>query len=80
MGFYLQVEVDSTLPPEEFRQRVLIPLDEALKKEGVGQLLDPVEDDNPPEGTYELAIQVTDQDRAAELIQDVLSSADLHPR
>jgi hypothetical protein len=46
MGLYLLIEVDSVLSPPEFRERVVVPLGEALAREGLGQVLgnDPAHD------------------------------------
>jgi hypothetical protein len=63
MPFFLHIEVDSSLTPTEFRERVVLPLRQALAREGVGRLLD---GDDPDEvgGSYELALEATDEDRA----------------
>jgi hypothetical protein len=77
MGFYLQIEVDSSLSPYEFRERVIVPLGEALERERLGRILDDDPEDEPgAEGHYELALEVTDQERAKEVVEAVLKSAD----
>lgn len=75
MGFFLHVEVESSFSPCEFRERVIIPLGEALEREEVGCLLDSDWEDDTPEGLYELALEVTDQERAREIVEEVLKAA-----
>jgi hypothetical protein len=76
MGFYLQIEIDSTLSPAEFRERVIAPIIVALERDKLGRLLpDPVEDD-PPKGMYQLALEVTDQQRVRTLVEELLRSID----
>jgi hypothetical protein len=74
MAFYFQIDVDSSLSPSEFRERVVIPLGEALKREKLGRLLDGEPSDDTPEGVYELALEVTDQERARALVEEVLKA------
>jgi hypothetical protein len=76
MGFYLHIEVDSSLSPSEFRERVITPLGEALEREELGRVLDGDEEDDPPEGTYELSLEVTDQERARAVVEELLRSVD----
>jgi hypothetical protein len=77
MGFYLHIEVDSPLSPSEFRERVIVPLGEALQREGLGRILDEDgEDEAVEEGRYELSLEVTDQERAKEVVEAVLKSVD----
>jgi hypothetical protein len=76
MGFYLQIEVTSCLSPAEFRERVAKPLQEALEQEKLGRLLDDDPEDATSDGVYELALEVSDQLRAKELIERVLKSVD----
>jgi hypothetical protein len=76
MGLYLSIEVNSSLSPYEFRERVIVPLGEALEREGVGRILDgDPEKQDGPEGRYELALQVSDQERARQIVRAVLKSA-----
>jgi hypothetical protein len=76
MGFYLHFEVDSSLSPAEFRERVIIPLEEALEREELGRLLDGEPEDDTPGGVYELALEVTDQERARAIVEEVLKSVE----
>jgi hypothetical protein len=73
MGFYLQIEVDSSLSPAEFRERVIQPLAEALDREHLGRILDG-EPEDAHAGTYELALEVTNQERAREVVEKILKS------
>lgn len=75
MGFYLQIEVDSSLSPHEFREQVIVPLGAALEREELGRVLDnDAEDEAGVEGHYQLALQVTDQERAKLVVEAVLKS------
>jgi hypothetical protein len=76
MGFYLHIEVDSSLTPTEFHERVVVPLREALEKEGVGRVLDGDAGDDVPGDKYELALEVTNQQRAHEVVEAVLKSVE----
>jgi hypothetical protein len=73
VGFYLHLEVESSLLPGEFRERVLSPLAEALEREGLGRILpNEPEDEADREGVYQVALEVTDQHRARAVVEDVL--------
>jgi hypothetical protein len=77
MSFFLHIEVDSSLSPTEFRQRVIVPLQDALEREAIGHLLDDEPNrDDAPAGVYELALEVSDQERAREVVEQVLKSVD----
>jgi hypothetical protein len=76
MGFYLHIEVNSSLSPSEFRERVITPLGEALEREELGRVLDGHEEDDTSEGTFELALHVTDQERARAVVEELLRSID----
>jgi hypothetical protein len=77
MGFYLHIEVDSPLTAYAFWERVIVPLGEALEREQLGCILDNAPgEDTATEGHYELALEVTDQERAKEVVQAVLKSVD----
>ena len=75
MGNYLHIEVKTSLTPTAFSQQVLEPLKKALEREGVGRLLEGDAGDVPGE-SYELALEVTDQQRAREVVEAVLKSVD----
>jgi hypothetical protein len=76
MGFYLEIKIESTFPPEEFQERVLRPLGEALDREALGHILEPMPEDDPAaEGVYVLALEVTDPERARQLVDQVVASA-----
>src|SRR5262249_16829671 len=47
MGFYLQIEVDTTPSTVEFRERVIVPLGQALEREQLGRVLDDGLGDEP---------------------------------
>ena len=76
MGFYLQIEVNSPLTPTEFHDRVVVPLRDVLIKEKVGRILDGDAENAVPGVRYELALEVTDQQRAHKLVEAVLKSVD----
>ncbi len=76
MGLYLQIEIDSSLAPNEFHERFVAPLRDALQKEGVGRVLDGDAADNIPGVKYELSLEVTDQQRAREVVEAVLKSVE----
>ena len=79
MPLFLHVEVDGSLSLTEFRERVMLPLKEALEREALGHLLDlddEPEEDNTLKGVYKLALEVTDQERAREIVEKVLKSVD----
>jgi hypothetical protein len=74
MSFYLHIEVDSPLSPTEFSERVVAPIREALEKEGLGHVIDGDAEDDVPGEKYELSLQVTDQQRAKNVVEAVLKS------
>jgi hypothetical protein len=77
MAFYLQIEVNSSLSPDEFRTRVILPLAEVLLRESLGRILDDDPEDEPgAEGQYEFALEVTDQERAKKVVEEILNSVD----
>lgn len=77
MGFYLHIEVDSSLSPHEFRERVIVPIGEALERERLGRILgNDLIDDVEGDGPYEISLEVTDQDRAKAVVKAVLKSID----
>ena len=75
MGFYLHVDVKTSLTPTAFNERVLEPLKKALEREGLGRLLEGNAGDVPGE-SYELALEVSDHQRAREVVEAVLKSVD----
>jgi hypothetical protein len=75
VGFFLHIDVKTSLPPAAFSERVLEPLKKALERERVGRLLEGDAGDVPGE-SYELALEVTDHQRARELVEEVLKSVD----
>jgi hypothetical protein len=78
MPLYLQVEVDSLLPPDERWTRVVKSLEIALAKEGLGRVCDrdpaDAENNEPDRGTFEILVEVTDIDKARAVVEDVLRS------
>lgn len=77
MGLFLQVEVESSLAPIEFRKRVIVPLGDALEREHLGRVLDDGQDQEAgAEGHYEVALEVSDQARARAVVEAVLESVD----
>jgi hypothetical protein len=75
MSFYMHLEVESGLPPDEFWERVIFPLGLALEREGLGRILDrKPEDGDGREGVYELALEVSDAQRARLVAEEVLRS------
>ncbi len=74
MGFFLQVEVDSLLSAAEFRERVIVPLAEGLERECLGRVIEG--ETEASEGVYELALEVSDQGRARDLVEEILKSLD----
>jgi hypothetical protein len=74
MGFYLHIEVDSSFTPTEFHERVVVPLREALEREGVGRLIEGDARDDEPGEKYDLALEVSDEQRAREVVEAVLKS------
>lgn len=69
----LEVEVDSPLPPDEFRERVLNVLNDRLEAEGVGELMEYDEDDPRPAGQYHFAVAVSDVDCCKQIVEEVLA-------
>jgi hypothetical protein len=76
MPYYLSVEVESSLPPDEFRDRIMVPLRLALEREGVGSLLEGQPDNSASPGLYELAVSSTDQERCRQIVEEILRSVD----
>ena len=79
MAFFIHVEVESPLQPEEFRDRVVAPLRAALEREGVGWLLEGEPGDDAPDRSYDLAISVNDEDRCRAMVADILRAIDEGP-
>ena len=77
MGFFLQLEIESSLPPREFRERIIVPLEHALEREHLGHVLcDEEEDSERVQGHYDLALEVSDQARAREVVAAVFDAVD----
>jgi hypothetical protein len=77
MGFYLHLEVDSSLSPEQFRARVIAPIAQALERERLGRIPDTVAEDEPNrDGGYDLALEVFDERRFRVIVEEVLTSVD----
>lgn len=78
MPLYLQVEIDSSIPPDDRWTRIVEPLDVALAEEGLGRVCnqEPVDadKDGPNRATFEVIIEVTDMERARAVVEHVLSS------
>lgn len=69
----LEVEVDSPLPPDEFRERVLNVLNDQLEQEGVGELMEFDEDEPLPAGQYHFGVVASDVDRCRQIVEQVLA-------
>ena len=77
MGLYLHCEIESSLSPDEFRERVIVPLGEALGRERLGCILDRDAEEKPlAKDHYELAMEVTDTKRAMDVMEAVLEAVD----
>jgi hypothetical protein len=76
MGFYLEIRIESILSPDEFQKRVILPISESLNREGLGRILDPAPEDSEVDGVRELALEVSDLDRARKLVDEVIKSVD----
>ena len=77
MGFFFQVEIESALSPLEFHERVVVPLQEQLEEENVGELInDEIQSAETAEGCYELCLKVADQKRAREIVQQITQPFD----
>ena len=75
MGFYLEIKIKSTLSPDEFQERIILPITESLNREGLGRILDPEPNEQAdPDGERELALEVSDVDRARKLVEEVVNS------
>ena len=74
MGFFLHIEVDSTLPPKEFYERYVVPIQEVLTKENLGRVLEGDLGDDVPGEKYALALEVVDQHRAYKVVEAILKS------
>jgi hypothetical protein len=69
----LEVEVDSPLLPDEFRERVMNVLNDRLEQEGVGELMEFDDDEPPPAGQYRFGVVVSDVARCRALVEEVLT-------
>ncbi len=69
----LEVEVDSPLSPDEFRERVLNVLNDQLEQEGVGELMEFDEDAPLLAGQYHFAVAASDVDRCRQIVEEVLA-------
>jgi len=74
MGLYLQIEVNSPLSRDQFQERVIFPLGIALAKERLGLVLDG-DVETMADGRFEFALEVTDQERAKIILEEVLMSS-----
>ena len=76
MGFYLHIDVDSSLTPTQFQDQVVTPLGEELEREGLGRILDlDPEDAAASQGHFVLALEVTDQQRAHAVVEKFLKTS-----
>lgn len=77
MGLFLHYEFESSLSPDEFQERVIGPIQEALRRECLGTILDPdPSDDDVGNDHYEIAMEVTDTKRAMDVVAAVLDAED----
>jgi hypothetical protein len=74
MGFFLHIEIDSSLTPAEFQAHIVVPLAEGLAREGLGRVLEEDQAEQVASGQLELAIEVTDQERARNLVEQLLGT------
>ena len=54
--YFQQIEVNLPLSPDQFRGQVVVPVGEALAREGLGRVLDTDLMGNAGQGPYELAL------------------------
>jgi hypothetical protein len=73
---YVVANVKSDLSPQDFRAQAIVPLAEALEREGVGTVIETSADDEHV-GYYCVNIKAINQNRAIQIAHEILGPFDI---